>query len=101
MTFQNKKIVSFLPSATEILYEIGGGSQIVGVTHECKYPEDAKAKPKVINSSFDASSMTSKEIDNKIVELFKASPSTLLHVNAQLIYFSSSIAIVSALSLTS
>jgi iron complex transport system substrate-binding protein len=66
----NKKIVSFLPSATEILYEIGSGSQIIGVTHECNYPEEAKSKPKIINSSFDASTMTSKEIDDKIVELF-------------------------------
>ncbi len=65
-----KNIVSFLPSATEILYEIGAGSQIIGVTHECNYPEEAKSKPKVINSSFDASIMSSKEIDNKIVELF-------------------------------
>jgi iron complex transport system substrate-binding protein len=59
-----------LPSATEILYEIGVDSQIVGVTHECNYPESAKSKPRVINSSFDASTMSSKEIDNKIVELF-------------------------------
>jgi iron complex transport system substrate-binding protein len=66
-----KKIVSFLPSATEILYCIKAGSQVVGVTHECNYPEESKTKPKVINSSFDASSMTSKEIDNKIVELFR------------------------------
>ena len=66
----NKRIVSFLPSATEILYQIGAGSQIIGVTHECNYPEEAKSKPKVINSSFDASTMSSKEIDNKIVELF-------------------------------
>ena len=65
-----QKIVSFLPSATEILYEIGLGSQIVGVTHECNYPEAAKSKPRVINSSFDASTMSSKEIDDKIVELF-------------------------------
>jgi iron complex transport system substrate-binding protein len=64
------KIVSFLPSATEILYEIEAGNQVVGVTHECHYPEDAKSKTKVINSSFDASTMSSKEIDNKIVELF-------------------------------
>ena len=66
----HKRIVSFLPSATEILYEIGAGSQILGVTHECNYPKDAKSKLKVINSSFDASTMSSKEIDNKIVELF-------------------------------
>ena len=66
----NKRIISFLPSATEILYEIGADSQIIGVTHECNYPEEAKSKPRVINSSFDASTMSSKEIDNKIVELF-------------------------------
>ena len=66
----NKRIVSFLPSATEILYEIGAGSQIIGVTHECNYPNEAKLKPKIINSAFDASTMSSKEIDDKIVELF-------------------------------
>ena len=59
-----------MPSATEILYEIGAGSQIVGVTHECNYPKEAKLKPIVINSAFDASIMSSKEIDDKIVELF-------------------------------
>jgi iron complex transport system substrate-binding protein len=66
----NKRIVSFLPSATEILYEIGAGSQIIGVTHECNYPKEAKLKPRIINSAFDASTMSSKEIDDKIVELF-------------------------------
>jgi iron complex transport system substrate-binding protein len=64
--------VSFLPSSTEILYEIGAGSQIVGVTHECVYPNDAKTKPRVINCSFDASKMNSKEIDQKIVELMRS-----------------------------
>ena len=68
----SERIVSFLPSSTEILYEIGAGSQIVGVTHECKYPDDAKRKPRVINSSFDASKMNSKEIDQKIVELMQS-----------------------------
>jgi iron complex transport system substrate-binding protein len=68
----SERIVSFLPSSTEILYEIGAGSQIVGVTHECKYPDDAKMKPRVISSSFDPSKMNSKEIDQKIVELMQA-----------------------------
>ena len=68
----SERIVSFLPSSTEILYEIGAGSQIVGVTHECKYPDDAKRKPRVINSSFDASKMNSKDIDQKIVELMQS-----------------------------
>jgi iron complex transport system substrate-binding protein len=68
----SERIVSFLPSSTEILYEIGAGAQIVGVTHECKYPEEAKNKPRVINSFFDPSKMNSKEIDLKIVELMQS-----------------------------
>ncbi|MGI0026339.1 MAG: cobalamin-binding protein [Nitrosopumilaceae archaeon] len=63
------RIVSFLPSATEILYELGAGDQIVGVTHECNYPKQAKTKPRVIHSSFDPNIMTSQEIDNKVVDL--------------------------------
>src|SRR5918995_559460 len=64
----NKKIVSFLPSATEILYELGVDSQIIGVTHECNYPPQAKSKPRVINSAFDASTMSSKENDDTLKE---------------------------------
>ena len=68
----SERIVSFLPSSTEILYEIGAGSQIVGVTHECNYPDDAKKKPRVINASFDANKMNSKSIDQKIIELMQS-----------------------------
>jgi iron complex transport system substrate-binding protein len=67
-----ERIASFLPSATEVLYEIGAGDQIVCVTHECKFPEEAKRKPKVINSSFDPARINSKEIDDKIVELIQS-----------------------------
>ena len=63
------RIVSFLPSATETLYELGAGNQIVGVTHECKYPPQARKKPRVIQSSFDPGQMTGRDIDNKIIEL--------------------------------
>jgi iron complex transport system substrate-binding protein len=63
------RIVSFLPSATEILYELGVGDQVLAVTHECNYPADTKSKPKVIHSSFDPSKMTSEQIDKKVAEL--------------------------------
>ena len=63
------RIVSFLPSVTETLYELGLGSNIVGVTHECKYPAAAKRKPQVIHPSFDLAKMTGRQIDDKIVEL--------------------------------
>jgi iron complex transport system substrate-binding protein len=65
------RIVSFLPSATETLYELGAGNQIVGVTHECNYPYQARKKPRVIRSSFDPGQMTGRDIDNKIVELMR------------------------------
>jgi iron complex transport system substrate-binding protein len=63
------RIASFLPSATETLYELGAGSQIVGVTHECKFPPQARKKPRIIRSSFDPDEMTARDIDNKVVEL--------------------------------
>jgi iron complex transport system substrate-binding protein len=66
-----ERIVSFFPSATELLYELGVGDKIYGVTHECLYPKDANTKPRVINSVFDPSEMSSKEIDDKIVQLMK------------------------------
>lgn len=65
------RIVSFLPSATEILYELEASDNILAVTHECNYPLEAKSKPKVIQSSFDPEKMSSHEIDNKVVELMK------------------------------
>src|SRR5919198_3279407 len=66
------RIVSFLPSATETLYELGAGSEIVGVTHECKFPAQAMKKPRVIRPSFDPGRMTGRQIDNKIVELMRS-----------------------------
>jgi len=65
------RIVSFLPSATEILYELGVGDQVLAVTHECNYPSEAKTKPRVIHSSFDPAKMSSNEIDKKVVELVR------------------------------
>jgi len=52
-----------LPSATELLYEFGVQDDLYGVTHECKYPEDATSKPQVINSVINSDELTSKEID--------------------------------------
>jgi len=45
------RIVSLLPSATEILFAIGAGDDVVGVTHECDYPPRALGLPAVTCSS--------------------------------------------------
>ncbi|MDP2667692.1 MAG: ABC transporter substrate-binding protein, partial [Nitrosopumilaceae archaeon] len=66
-----ERIVSFLPSATELLYELGVKDRIFGVTHECLYPEDAKSKPRVITSVLNPDVLNSKEIDDKIIEMMR------------------------------
>lgn len=65
----SSRIVSFLPSATELVFELGAGEKLVGVTHECLYPQQAKTKPRIINSVFDPEKMTSKQIDDMVSEL--------------------------------
>ena len=64
-----QRIVTFLPSATELIYSLGAEDKLFGVTHECNYPNGAKTKPRVISSVFDPASMSSKQIDDKICQL--------------------------------
>ena len=47
---QDMRICSLLPSATEILFALGLGDQVVGVSHECDFPPEARAKPVLIKS---------------------------------------------------
>jgi len=44
------RVVSLLPSATEILFALGLDREIVGVSHECDFPPQARTKPVVIHS---------------------------------------------------
>jgi iron complex transport system substrate-binding protein len=56
------RIASLLPAATEIVYALGLGESLVGVTHECDYPEAAKRLPR-LTSSLLPPGLTSAEID--------------------------------------
>ena len=44
------RVVSLLPSATEILFRIGAGDRVVGVTHECDFPPEARTRPHLTSS---------------------------------------------------
>jgi iron complex transport system substrate-binding protein len=50
------RVVSLLPSATEILYAIGAGDDVVGVTHECDFPPNARTKPRLTSSALPVAS---------------------------------------------
>ena len=63
------RIVSFLPSATELIYELQMEERLFGVTHECRYPENAKTKPKVITSVINSEELTSNQINSMTCQL--------------------------------
>ncbi len=67
------KIVSLLPSATEIVYALGLGENLIGVTDECDYPPDAVTKPVVSRSALpQGRPLTSREIDAAVRERMDA-----------------------------
>lgn len=63
------RIVSLLPSATEIVFALGLGDQLVARTHECDYPPQAKKLPAITHSlAVDPHRHTGLEIDRLIEE---------------------------------
>lgn len=66
------RICSLLPGATEIVFALGLGDDLVGVTHECDYPADAQNKLTVVKSVIDSKLMSGAEIDRKVAELLQA-----------------------------
>ena len=62
------KIVSFLPSATEMVCALGLEDALVGVTHECDYPESVRSKPIVVRNVLPIETMTQGEIDRAVAQ---------------------------------
>jgi iron complex transport system substrate-binding protein len=60
------RVASLLPSATELLFGIGAGADVVGVTHECDWPSPAARLPVLTASLFDHAGSSSGEIDRHI-----------------------------------
>jgi len=58
-----QQIVSFLPSATELVCALGLEDQLVGITHECDYPPYIKGKPVVVRAALPIETMSQREID--------------------------------------
>ena len=57
------RIVSLLPSTTEILFAIGAGDDVVGVTFECDYPVEARSRT-IVSTSAMPEGLAPKEIDD-------------------------------------
>ncbi len=62
------KVASLVPSATEILFALGLGDDVVAVTHECDWPEDVARLPRLTRSVL-PSDLEPAEIDSRVREL--------------------------------
>lgn len=57
-----------MPAATEVLFALGLGDRVVGVTHECDWPPEASTRPVVSASLVETDDLTSGEIDRLVAE---------------------------------
>jgi iron complex transport system substrate-binding protein len=66
MSEESIRIISLLPSATEIVCALGLAENLVGITHECDYPPEVAGKPRLTASRISHETMSSAEIDHAV-----------------------------------
>jgi iron complex transport system substrate-binding protein len=77
------RIVSLLPSATDIVAELGLLDSLVGISDDCNWPPEVSSKPLVARTRIDVSELTSAEIDALVSQSASESHS-LYAVDAEL-----------------
>jgi len=77
------QICSFLPSATEILYALGLGNSVAGVTFECDYPPEARQKAIVVNTIL-AHDLSPAEVDREVAQ-YSSHGESLYSVDTELL----------------
>ena len=65
------RIASLLASGTEIIYALGIGDRLVGVSHECDYPADVLGKPRLTRPRFAHDGLSSGQIDEALREALR------------------------------
>ncbi|MEP6697871.1 MAG: ABC transporter substrate-binding protein [Pseudonocardiales bacterium] len=85
------RIVSLLPSATEILFALGAGDNVVGVTFECDYPAEARQR-RIVSTSALPEGLTAAQIDAGVSarlaageDLYRLEPQALSDLDADLV----------------
>ncbi len=74
------RIVSLLPSATEICFALGGGEDVVGVTFECDFPAAARTR-RIVSTTALPEGLTPGEIDAAVRRMVAAGED-LYHLDA-------------------
>ena len=85
------RIVSLIPSATEILFAVGAGDDVVGVTFECDHPPAARER-RVVSTSAMPEGLTPREIDDFVAprmtageDLYRLDSGALAELDADLV----------------
>ena len=85
------RIVSLIPSATEILFAVGAGDDVVGVTFECDFPAEARQR-RVVSTSAMPEGLTPREIDDFVgaalaagADLYRLDAGALAELDADLV----------------
>lgn len=74
------RIVSLLPSTTEILFDIGAGDDVVGVTFECDHPAEARSRT-IVSTSAMPEGLSAQEIDAFVADAMRRGDD-LYHLDA-------------------
>lgn len=85
------RIVSLIPSATEILFAVGAGDDVVGVTFECDFPAEARER-RVVSTSAMPEGLTPQQIDDFVgaavaagEDLYRLDAGALTELDADLV----------------
>ncbi len=85
------RIVSLIPSATEILFAVGAGDDVVGVTFECDHPAQARER-RIVSSTTLPEGLTPREIDDAVAravaageDLYRLDAGALADLDADLV----------------
>lgn len=76
------RIASFLPAATEMVFQLGLGGCLVGRTHECDSPAEAKDAPVLVDCVLNLEGKTTQEIDDLVSARLREGKS-LYHVDEE------------------
>ena len=66
------RVISLLPAATEIVASLGMLDALLGVSHECDYPEEVSCKPRVTHCEIHGAGLPSAEVDRWVRERLHA-----------------------------
>ena len=78
------RLVSLLPSATEMACALGLADQLLGITHCCDYPPEIRGKPRVVHGNIPVDELSLGEIDSAVSAALGRGES-LYHVDEQLL----------------